>query len=132
MTLINKKLMLATMGMLVMLAMAIPASAHDGRRGRSRGTSTKEKVAYIGGGAAAGAVIGGLLNGKKGAIIGGLLGAGAGTGAVLIKDKLDDDDDYRFRRNGRRSFRNDGRFVNDNRFIRNDRRSIRNNRGCRR
>ena len=36
------------------------------------------KVKYIGGGAAGGAVIGGLAGGRKGALIGGLAGAGVG------------------------------------------------------
>ncbi|MCI0485465.1 MAG: hypothetical protein L0229_02580 [Blastocatellia bacterium] len=127
---INKKLLVATMGLLLMLATAMPASADHRRRGRSSGTSTKEKVAYIGGGAAAGAIIGGLLGGKKGALIGGAIGAGAGTGTVLIKDRRDDDD-FRFRRN-RRFIRNNRRFIrNDRRFIRNDGRFIRNNRARR-
>lgn len=39
------------------------------------------KAINIGGGALAGAVVGGLLGGRKGAVIGGL--AGAGTGAVV-------------------------------------------------
>lgn len=41
--------------------------------------STKKSVAIIAGSTAAGAVIGGLVKGKKGAIIGGLVGGGAAT-----------------------------------------------------
>jgi len=36
-------------------------------------------VAKAGGGAAAGAVVGGLLGKAKGAVLGGIIGAGAGT-----------------------------------------------------
>lgn len=45
--------------------------------------SHKRDGALIGGGAGAGAIIGALVDGKKGAGIGALLGAGAGTGVVL-------------------------------------------------
>ena len=45
----------------------------------SRNRSTKKSVAIIAGSTAAGAVIGGLVKGKKGAIIGGLVGGGAAT-----------------------------------------------------
>ncbi len=40
-------------------------------------------AALVGGGAGAGALIGGIAKGGKGAAIGALIGAGAGTGAVL-------------------------------------------------
>jgi len=56
--------------------------------------STREKAAYIGGGAAAGAVIGGLLGGRKGAVIGGLLGAGGGTGYVYYRGQRDNNRYY--------------------------------------
>jgi hypothetical protein len=49
------------------------------QKGRSH---TTREVGMIGGGAAAGAVIGGLLGEGKGAIIGGAAGAAAGTGAA--------------------------------------------------
>lgn len=45
--------------------------------------SHKRDGALIGGGAGAGALIGAIVDGKKGAGIGALLGAGAGTGVVL-------------------------------------------------
>jgi hypothetical protein len=48
-------------------------------KGRSH---TTREVGMIGGGAAAGAVIGGLIGKGKGAIIGGAAGAAAGTGAA--------------------------------------------------
>lgn len=41
--------------------------------------SVKKSVAIIAGSTAAGAVVGGLVNGKKGAVVGGLLGGGAAT-----------------------------------------------------
>ncbi len=48
------------------------------RKGRSH---TAREVAMIGGGAAAGAIIGGIIGDEKGAVIGGAAGAAAGTGA---------------------------------------------------
>jgi hypothetical protein len=47
------------------------------------GDSKKRDAAIIGGGAGAGAIIGGIADGGKGAAIGGLIGGAAGTGAVL-------------------------------------------------
>jgi hypothetical protein len=41
--------------------------------------STKHSVEIIGGSAVGGALVGGLVGGKKGAVIGGLVGGGAGT-----------------------------------------------------
>src|SRR5262249_52471917 len=50
---------------------------------RAKGKShTKSNVTKIGGGAAAGALIGGLAGGGKGALIGTAAGAGAGTGVA--------------------------------------------------
>ena len=55
---------------------------------RARGKShTKSNVTKIGGGAAAGAVIGGLAGGGKGALIGTAVGAGAGTGVAAATGK---------------------------------------------
>jgi hypothetical protein len=48
---------------------------------------TKSNVTKIGGGAAAGAVIGGLAGGGKGALIGSAVGAGAGTGIAAATGK---------------------------------------------
>jgi len=48
----------------------------------------KRSAALIGGGAAAGAIIGGLTGGGKGSLIGGLIGGGAGTaGSALTGNK---------------------------------------------
>ncbi len=47
----------------------------------------KRNGALIGGGAGAGALIGGLAGGGKGALIGGLVGAGAGTGGAYATGK---------------------------------------------
>jgi hypothetical protein len=55
---------------------------------RSKGRShTKGNVEKVGGGAAAGAVIGGLLGGGKGTLIGAGAGAGAGTGVAAATGK---------------------------------------------
>jgi hypothetical protein len=48
---------------------------------------TKSNVSKIGGGAAAGALIGGLAGGGKGALIGTAVGAGAGTGVAAATGK---------------------------------------------
>lgn len=48
---------------------------------------TKSNVTKIGGGAAAGAVIGALAGGGKGAAIGSMVGAGAGTGVAAATGK---------------------------------------------
>lgn len=48
---------------------------------------TKSNATKIGGGAAAGALIGGLAGGGKGAAIGTLAGAGAGTGVAVATGK---------------------------------------------
>lgn len=60
-------------------AREITASAID----ITAGDSKKRDAAIIGGGAGAGAIIGGIADGGKGAAIGGLIGGAAGTGAVL-------------------------------------------------
>lgn len=54
------------------------------REGKSH---TKSNVTKIGGGAAAGALIGGLAGGGKGAAIGTVAGAGAGTGVAAATGK---------------------------------------------
>jgi hypothetical protein len=46
-------------------------------------SAKKRDAAIVGGGAGAGAIIGGIVNGGKGAAIGALIGAGAGGGTVL-------------------------------------------------
>ncbi len=84
---LSKKLCAATLGLALLFAATNTANAQSfgGRM------STKQKAAYIGGGAVAGALIGGLLGGKKGAVIGGLLGAGGGTGYVYYKGNREED-----------------------------------------
>ena len=55
---------------------------------RAKGKShTKSNVTKIGGGAAAGALVGGLAGGGKGALIGTAVGAGAGTGVAAATGK---------------------------------------------
>ncbi len=55
---------------------------------REKGKShTKSNVTKIGGGTAAGALIGGLAGGGKGALIGSAVGAGAGTGVAAATGK---------------------------------------------
>ncbi len=56
-----------------------PRAASYETRTIERPRSVKKSVAIIGGSAAAGAVVGGLVKGGKGAVIGGLLGGGAAT-----------------------------------------------------
>lgn len=52
------------------------------------GSNQKRDAVFIGGGAATGAIIGGIAGGGKGAVIGGILGGALGTGArVLEKEK---------------------------------------------
>jgi hypothetical protein len=55
-----------------------------GRQGKSH---TKSNVTKIGGGTAAGALIGGLAGGGKGALIGAGAGAAAGTGVAAVTGK---------------------------------------------
>jgi hypothetical protein len=56
---------------------------HTAAVGRTAAATKKDDALKIGVPAAGGAVIGGLLGGKKGALIGGSAGGGAGTAVVL-------------------------------------------------
>jgi hypothetical protein len=108
---LTKKLCAATLGLMLLCVAASSANAQSFRGRLSNG----EKAGVIGGGAAAGAVIGGLLGGKKGAIIGGLLGAGGGSAYVYANGR--NDDRYRGYRgyNGYSYYGNDRRWEG-NRF----------------
>jgi len=57
--------------------------------GKTMGGKGKRDAGFIGGGAAAGALIGGLAGGGKGAAIGGAAGAGAGTAGAAATGKKD-------------------------------------------
>ena len=57
--------------------------------GRAGPNHNKRNVEYIGGGAAAGALIGALAGGGKGALIGSAVGAGAGTAGAAATGKKD-------------------------------------------
>jgi len=56
---------------------------------RTGGSHAKRNTVLIGGGAATGAVIGGVVGGGKGALIGGAVGAGAGTAGAAATGKKD-------------------------------------------
>lgn len=57
--------------------------------GHTEGSKAKRDTAFIGGGAAGGAVIGALAGGGKGAAIGAAAGAGAGTAGAAATGKKD-------------------------------------------
>ena len=56
---------------------------------RTGGDHKKRNLAWIGGGAAGGALIGAVAGGGKGALIGGPVGAGAGTAVAFLTGKKD-------------------------------------------
>jgi hypothetical protein len=122
---IHKKFGAAILSLVVLFAAVSSASA-QGFGGRM---SKKEKAGWIGGGAVAGAVIGGLIGGKKGAVIGGLLGAGAGTATVYAKGRNDDYYDRYERRSYNRRY--DDRYDRSDRYERYSR-SYNNSGRCRR
>jgi len=109
---LTKRMCAATMGLMLLFAVALSANAQSfGGR-----LSTGQKVGAIGGGAAAGAVIGGLLGGTKGAIIGGALGAAGGTAYVATQGR-----DDRYRRYDRDRYYWNGRRWEERRYNYNDR-----------
>jgi hypothetical protein len=57
--------------------------------GKTGQNHNKRNLAFIGGGAAGGALIGGLAGGGKGALIGSAIGAGAGTAGAAATGKKD-------------------------------------------
>lgn len=79
------------------LQLALQTVAMDGQNydvrtiGHPRigGNHKKRNIAWIGGGAAGGAIIGALAGGGEGALIGGPVGAGAGTTVALLTGRKD-------------------------------------------
>jgi hypothetical protein len=57
--------------------------------GRAGPSHMKRNLGFIGGGAAGGALIGGIAGGGKGALIGSAVGAGAGTAGAALTGKKD-------------------------------------------
>lgn len=97
MTTIVKKLCGASLALVLLCTAMVPmASAQS----FGYGVSGRDKAAAIGGGAAAGAIIGGLLGGRRGALIGGLLGAGGGTAYVYARGRQNEER-YGYYRDGR-------------------------------
>ena len=104
-----KRVSIAILSLVIMFG-AVSVSNAQSFGGRM---STRDKVKWIGGGAAAGAVIGGLLNGKKGAAIGAVVGGAAGAGTVYIKGRRDEE---RYGRYYDRRYYNNGRYYDYNRY----------------
>jgi len=79
------------------LQLALQTAEVDGKNYEIRTTSSrkvggnhkKRNLAWIGGGAGGGLLIGALAGGGEGALIGGPFGAGAGTAAALLTGKKD-------------------------------------------
>ena len=79
------------------LQLALQTVEVDGKNYEIRTTSSrkvggnhkKRNLAWIGGGAGGGLLIGALAGGGEGALIGGPIGAGAGTAAALLTGKKD-------------------------------------------
>jgi hypothetical protein len=117
----NKKVFGLVLLFAFIFALSTESNAQSWRRWRDRDRdfSGGQRAAIIGGSAAAGALIGGLLGGGKGAVIGGAIGAGGGTGAVIIHDRSNNDDEWRGRNyRGGRFFNNRARvFDNRQRFF---------------
>ena len=75
---------------LTLTSVEVDGSSYDIDTGDSKmaGKSHKKRnIIFIGGGTAAGAIIGGIVGGGKGAAIGGALGAGGGTAAAAATGK---------------------------------------------
>ena len=104
-----KRVSIAILSLVIMFG-AVSVSNAQSFGGRM---STRDKVKWIGGGAAAGAVIGGLLNGKKGAAIGAVVGGAAGAGTVYIKGRRDEE---RYGRYYDRRYYDNGRYYDYNRY----------------
>jgi hypothetical protein len=109
-----KRFSMAILSLVIMFG-AVSVSNAQSFGGRM---STRDKVKWIGGGAAAGAVIGGLLNGRKGAAIGAVVGGAAGAGTVYVKGRRDEERYGRYYENGR--YYDNGRY-NNSRYYENSR-----------
>ena len=107
---ISKKLCGGALALALLCTAGIPVAS---AQSFGYGVPGRDKAAAIGGGAAIGAIIGGVLGGGRGAVIGGLIGAGGGSAYVYARGRENED---RYRYSGDR-YSGDG-YYRDGRYYR--------------